>query len=130
MLCHGVFDPFHVGHLWHLKQAKTPSSRLVVAVTRAGFVHKGYGRPVFSDAERMEVLNALRIVDQVLLVSNSLEALETVKPDVFCKGAEYRGKIRKEDADYCKAHKIKIRFTRGKTYSSTNLLRHYGLRPR
>ena len=122
VLCNGCFDPFHWGHLQHLKQAKAMGDRLVVAVTRAGYVNKGYGRPVFSDEQRVEVMVSLRLVDYVFLVCDSLEALQKVKPDIFCKGAEYRGHIRKDHSAYCKANGIKIRFTRGKTYSSTELL--------
>lgn len=125
VLANGCFDPFHVGHLRHLLAAATYGTRLVVSVTRDAYVNKGPRRPVFSEMERLEVIAHLRIVDSALLVDNALDALQTVKPDVFVKGADYRGKIEPEHYVYCRVHGIEIAFTDEPAYSSTKLLHHY-----
>ncbi|MBZ0141422.1 MAG: adenylyltransferase/cytidyltransferase family protein, partial [Pseudorhodoplanes sp.] len=41
VLCHGVFDLLHVGHLRHLKAARAFGDLLVVTITGDGFVNKG-----------------------------------------------------------------------------------------
>ena len=45
VLCHGVFDLLHYGHIEHLEEAKKQGDILVVSVTAAQYVNKGPGRP-------------------------------------------------------------------------------------
>ena len=59
VLCHGVFDLLHVGHIKHFKQAKSFGDILVVTVTPDRFINKGPGRPVFDENLRMEFLSKL-----------------------------------------------------------------------
>src|SRR5580658_1034700 len=47
VLCHGVFDLFHIGHLRHLKSASEFGDILVVSITGDKFVNKGPDRPAF-----------------------------------------------------------------------------------
>lgn len=125
VLCNGVFDIWHYGHLRHLQAARAYGTWLAVAITRDSHVNKGPWRPVFDDLKRREVVAEQRCVDQTILVADVIEALELVQPDVFVKGAEYRGKIEPKHYEYCKAHKIRIEFTDEITYSSTELLTYY-----
>ena len=48
VLCHGVFDLLHIGHLNYFKKAKLLGDVLIVSVTDDKFVNKGPGRPSFS----------------------------------------------------------------------------------
>ena len=48
VLCHGVFDHFHYGHLLHFKSAKKHGDVLVVSITDDLYVNKGPNRP-FND---------------------------------------------------------------------------------
>ncbi len=91
-------------------------------MTKNGYVHKGANRPYFDERERAAVVRALAIVDEVVLVESSIEALALIKPLYFCIGNEYRHKVRDEDASYCRVHGIKIVFSNEKTYSSTKLV--------
>lgn len=63
----GVFDMFHIGHLNLLRRARAGCDRLVVGVTTdaLALARKGRG-PVIPLAERMEILSALRCVDEVV----------------------------------------------------------------
>ena len=47
VLCHGVFDLLHPGHIRHLDAAKHNGDVLIVSVTPDQFVNRGPGRPVF-----------------------------------------------------------------------------------
>lgn len=125
ILANGCFDPIHGGHILHLKAARALGSKLVASVTRNAFVNKGPLRPVFDEKVRMEMLGELRSVDEVILVSSSVEALKLVRPQVFVKGIEYKGKLLQADKDYCEANGIEILFTDELTYSSTDLLRRH-----
>ena len=62
VLCHGVFDLVHPGHIIHLEQAKKMGDILVVSVTAARYVRKGPGRPYFDDKMRMKFLSAWRVL--------------------------------------------------------------------
>ena len=96
VLCHGVWDIFHPGHLQHLKEAKAfggDHTVLVVSVTADEYVDKGPGRPLYTQQERADMLMGLKIVDEVIKTSTptAVEAIAHVKPDFYVKGADYAG---------------------------------------
>ena len=127
VLTTGTFDPLHIGHLYHLEAALKMGDMLTVAVTSDESVRrqKGHERPVFSAAERAEMLRALRIVSRVIVVDDALEALYAVEPGIFALGQEYEERVEPQHRAFCDLHKVKIAFTHGKVYSSTKLLAHY-----
>lgn len=92
----GVFDVLHAGHLAQLRAARAHGDVLVVGVNVDETVRaaKGADRPIFPLAERLEMLAALEIVDFVhpFAETTPVEAIETLKPDVHCKGADYANK--------------------------------------
>jgi len=92
----GVFDVLHVGHLYSLREARKFGDALVVGVNSDASVkaNKGAGRPIFSAAERVELLAALDVVDAIVVFDDLTpeKALAQVKPDVHVKGADYAGK--------------------------------------
>ena len=53
VLCHGVFDLLHVGHINYFKSAKKLGDILVVSITNDKFVNKGPGRPAFEIKNRL-----------------------------------------------------------------------------
>ena len=48
ILCHGVFDLLHLGHIKHFEEAKKYGDILVVTITPNKYVSKGPNRPVFN----------------------------------------------------------------------------------
>jgi rfaE bifunctional protein nucleotidyltransferase chain/domain len=89
--CHGTFDLLHPGHIHHLEEARALGDLLVVTVTAEKFVNKGPGRPFFNDELRARSLAALVCVDHIVIVPHAaaVEAIECVKPAIYCKGKEY-----------------------------------------
>ncbi len=130
VLVTGCFDPLHVGHIYHLQAARELGDPLIVAIMKDGYVQQGKHRPMFSQDERMTVLRAIAIVDDVILVEHPIDALAELKPAIWCIGVEYKNRVSAEDATYCRANNIELAYTNEKTYSSTkicNLLRQdYG----
>ena len=62
----GTFDLFHVGHLRILTRARQLGDRLVVGVSTSELTFSKKGTsPIFSFAERMEIIRALSCVDAV-----------------------------------------------------------------
>ena len=130
VLCHGVFDLLHIGHIRHLNAAKKMGDILIVSVTSDGFVNKGPDRPMFKDYLRLESIASLKFVDFVVLSNraSAVEIIKKIKPNFYCKGSEYRN--RKEDITN-KIHeeeKIlkksggKLVFTDEVTFSSSNII--------
>ena len=94
VLCHGVFDLLHIGHIKHLEFAKKSGEILVVSLTKDKFINKGLGRPVFNQNIRAEMVSNLSLVDYVVINDlNSAEDILTIlKPNFYCKGIEYKEK--------------------------------------
>ena len=89
----GAFDLLHVGHIRYLEAAKQEGDRLVVAINDDESVRrsKGPSRPLLPQADRAELVAALRAVDYVVLFAEPTVAplLELLTPDVHCKGTDY-----------------------------------------
>ena len=130
ILCHGVFDLLHIGHLKHFKEAKKLADLLIVSITPDKYVNKGPGRPFFSEQFRLEALSAIEIIDYVIL-NNSPDAISLInkiKPNIYFKGPDYKksqddvtGKIVDERKAVSRNNGI-IKFSKSFTFSSSKLL--------
>jgi glycerol-3-phosphate cytidylyltransferase len=103
----GTFDVFHVGHLRVIKRAAALGDRLVVGVSADALNERKKGRaPVFSQSERMEIVAALKWVDEVF-VEESLEQkreyIERYGADVLVMGDDWSGRF-DELKDICEVH--------------------------
>jgi len=89
----GVFDLLHVGHVRYLTRARELGDALLVAINSDRTVRelKGPDRPVFNEAERAEILAALRCVDFVTIFDNvsPRTLIANLLPDVLVKGGDY-----------------------------------------
>ena len=103
----GTFDVFHVGHLRVIERAAALGNRLVVGVSADALNERKKGRsPVFSQAERLEIVAALKPVDAVF-VEESLELKRDYivehQADVLVMGDDWAGKF-DEFEDICEVH--------------------------
>ena len=57
ILCHGVFDLVHYGHILHFKSAKQLGDVLIVSITKDKYIKKGIGRPLFNEIQRLKYLS-------------------------------------------------------------------------
>ena len=93
VLCHGVFDLLHPGHLWTLEYAKTLGDRLVVTLTpdEAIVARKGH-KPVYPLAHRLELVGALKCVDVCVpgRGATAMWSLKTFDPEAWVRGADWR----------------------------------------
>jgi len=92
ILCHGGFDFLHPGHLDHFKKAKSYGDILIVSTTGDNFFEKGLGRPFYNEKKRTVFLDAIKYVDYVTVVpyKHAKEVILKIKPDIYCKGKEYK----------------------------------------
>ena len=92
VLCHGVFDLLHLGHIKHFEEAKKYGDILVVTITPNKYVSKGPNRPVFNSSQRMEAISSLESVDYVSenKWKDAVETIKLLKPNIYCKGPDYK----------------------------------------
>jgi choline-phosphate cytidylyltransferase len=93
----GTFDVFHVGHLRIIERAASYGDRLVVGVSADALNRRKKNRePVFTEAERLSIVGALKAVDEVF-VEESLELkrhyIEKYSADVLVMGDDWAGRF-------------------------------------
>jgi D-beta-D-heptose 7-phosphate kinase/D-beta-D-heptose 1-phosphate adenosyltransferase len=90
----GCFDVLHAGHVQYLQEARAQADVLVVGVNGDSGVRnlKGPTRPIHPLESRVLVLAGLQAVDYVVAFDEAtpLLLIETIRPDVLVKGADYR----------------------------------------
>jgi rfaE bifunctional protein kinase chain/domain/rfaE bifunctional protein nucleotidyltransferase chain/domain len=130
VMCHGVFDLVHPGHIRHLLYAKSKGDILVASLTSDAFITKAQYRPFVPQELRALNIAALEMVDYVVIDQNPtpLENLAKIQPDYFAKGYEYQdgGRLHpktQEEVDVLKAYGGEVLFTPGDiVYSSSAII--------
>ena len=117
----GTFDVFHVGHLRILERAASHGDRLVVGISTDQLNINKKGRPpVYHQDERMEIVAALRCVDEVFF-EESLELkgqyLVDKAADVLVMGDDWLGKF----DDYSNLCEV-VYLTRTPSISTTEVI--------
>jgi len=93
----GCFDVLHPGHIQLFKYAKSLGDYLIVAIDSDKRVSemKGPERPIFSQSDRSQTLEAIRYID-VVHIFDSKEDLEnllkSIAPDIMIVGSDWKGK--------------------------------------
>lgn len=129
IMCHGVFDVVHPGHLRHLLYAKSKADILIASITADEHISKGLYRPHVPQELRALNLAAYESIDYVVIDRNPtpIENLRTIEPDFFAKGYEYTAgglpPKTQEELDVLQSYGGEIIFTPGDiVYSSTRLI--------
>jgi rfaE bifunctional protein nucleotidyltransferase chain/domain len=93
VLTNGCFDLLHTGHVRYLEQARACGDALIVAVNSDASVRelKGPERPLNAEADRAEVIAALRCVDHVTIFTGKrvTEVIRSLRPALYVKGGDY-----------------------------------------
>jgi cytidyltransferase-like protein len=132
----GVFDLLHIGHLRFLESARLLGDRLAVGVESDTRVSrwKGPNRPIQTEDDRMALLAALRVVDDVFLIEG-----ERVDPGFYAHllqplGARYIAVTAddpyleaKRDAMRAVGVELRIVTPRISNYSTSHLISLLGL---
>ena len=119
VITYGTFDLFHIGHLNLLKRAKALGDYLIVAVSSDDFnLQKGKVCKI-KDTDRMQIVEAIKYVDQVIPETSWDQKIEDVKKydvDVFVMGDDWKGKF-----DFLKDYCEVVYLPRTEGISSTQL---------
>ena len=130
VLCHGVFDLVHYGHIMHFKSAKELGDILIVSLTKDKFVKKTINRPIFNISQRYQFLSEIEIIDYVYIceTESASDSIKLIKPNFYVKGPDY--KLNKNDntkkiileKKLVEKFKGKIVYTNDKKYSSSTII--------
>lgn len=92
----GCFDLLHAGHVRYLQVAKSLGRTLVVGLNSDASVRtlkaqKQPPRPIVPEAQRAEVLAALKPVDAVVVFADptATQLIAALQPDLYVKGGDY-----------------------------------------
>jgi glycerol-3-phosphate cytidylyltransferase len=89
----GVFDMFHIGHLNIVRRSRERCDWLIAGVVADDTVEQMKGhRPIVPLAERLEIVAAVRFVDEVLADHSADKRLawRDKQFDVIFKGADWK----------------------------------------
>lgn len=95
----GTFDMFHIGHLNLIKNAKRHCDYLVVGVNTDELVESYKNkRPIVPLEERVEIVRAIKYVDEVIVTStlDKKEIWEKVRFNEIYIGDDWKGNARWE----------------------------------
>lgn len=111
ILTFGVYDYFHLGHLRLFKQCKEHADYLIVAVQNGDFIKKfkPEANILYSTSERIEMLEALKVVDKVIVYDTvGVDALEMIQKqsdfDILALGEDHKGERFDIIINWCKEH--------------------------
>ena len=111
ILTFGVFDYFHLGHLRLFKQCKEHGDYLIVAVQDGDYIKKFKPEAVvlYSTEQRVEMLEALKIVDEVYVYQTvCVETLEKIQFDILALGEDHKGGRFEDISRWCHEHNKKV----------------------
>lgn len=123
----GVFDMLHIGHVLLFKKARELGDYLIVAVQEDDCIlkYKPGTKMVYTTAERMFMVGALRYVDEVVTYRDVDTDIQGLDFDVFAKGPDQSHAGFQRAEAWCRAHgKDVVVIPRTENISST-LLKSY-----
>ena len=89
VMCFGVFDNLHLGHLSYLKQAKKYGDQLIVVVARDKNVLRIKGKfPKQNEKIRQKAIQKLNLSQKVILgqLQDKFKVVIEYRPDIICLG--------------------------------------------
>lgn len=110
-------DPLHIGHVYHILDAKRLGDRLIVILNNDNWLKNKKGYIFMPEDERARIIMAIRGVDGVMLTKHKINdedrsvsrELEILKPDIFAKGGDRNAdNIPESERKVCEKFNIKI----------------------
>lgn len=129
ILTFGVFDYFHYGHLKLLERTKALGDYLIVAVQRSEEIHrtKPEAKILYSTEQRIEIIKAIRYVDEVVPYSQVADDIKNIDFDVFVRGEDQLHAGFEQAANWCLENgKRVITLTRTPNICSTQIKSEVG----
>lgn len=129
VLCHGVFDLVHWGHIIHFEDAKKDSDVLVVSLVNDKYIKKVdvKKRPLlFPEKVRINWLASLGVVDHVVLCQDigPWKVMKALRPHLYVKGDDSKWRLKDPRSGLSKDKRVieslggKLKFVHSITHAS------------
>jgi cytidyltransferase-like protein len=124
----GGFDPLHPGHIAYLQAASELGVPLLCNVSSDEWIARKHP-PLLTQTERVQLIDAIRFVDYTHAErTRTQDVLSQLRPRYFVKGADWRGRLPREEQVICARNGIEIVFLDTVVDSSTDVLQRYHAR--
>lgn len=102
----GVFDYFHYGHYKLFENARKLGDYLIVAVQDGDYIlkYKPTANVLYSTEQRVELVSALRLVDQAVVYFDVDQIVKEVEFDVFAVGGDQNHPGFVRAIEWCEQH--------------------------
>ena len=102
----GVFDYFHLGHLRLFENARKLGDYLIVAVQDGDSILKTKpdANVLYTTQQRIDIVKALRVVDEVIVYKDVDKTLPEVDFDVFAIGGDQTHAGFQRAVKWCEDH--------------------------
>lgn len=102
----GVFDYFHYGHYKLFENARKLGDYLIVAVQDGDYIlkYKPTANVLYSTEQRVELISALRLVDQAVVYFDVDQIVKEVEFDVFAVGGDQNHPGFVRAIEWCEQH--------------------------
>lgn len=123
----GCFDLLHAGHISLFRRAKKLGDVLIVALNADASVRKvkGPSRPIFPLKERLEILEAIEVIDYLTWFSEETpqKIIAALLPDFLVKGGDWKPKqvVGKKEVEAAGGRVVIIPYFKG--HSSSAIIR-------
>ncbi len=130
----GYFNPIHIGHIRMLEAARSLGDKLVVVVNNDRQQLLKKGKVIMGEDERLEVVSAIRYVDEALVAIDDdptiIRTLDQVATEntgariIFANGGDRQSAHDVPETEVCERHGIEMLFGVGgfeKLNSSSNI---------
>lgn len=106
VLTFGVFDYFHYGHLKLLQRCKNKGDYLIVAVQKGEEIYKTKpeAKVLYSTQQRLEMVAAIKYVDEVVEYTQVAEDIAKISFDVLVVGGDQNHTGFQKAIKWCKDH--------------------------
>jgi cytidyltransferase-like protein len=120
----GGFDPLHAGHIRYFREAKSRfGTPLLCNVASDAFVSRKH-KPLLSQADRVELIDALSMIDFVHPSAGTTEEiLEQLRPVAYVKGVDWKDRLPPRQVEICRERNIRIEYLDTVSNSSSKMLR-------
>ena len=125
----GGFDPLHMGHVLYFRQARATGLPVLCSVSPDAYVSTKH-RVLLPQQIRCGLIDEFKCIDYVHPASRSTAAmLEAVRPRIYVKGDDWKGRLPAEEVEICRRHGVEILFTETVVDSSSQRLRDLAAEP-
>ncbi|MEZ9909369.1 adenylyltransferase/cytidyltransferase family protein [Vibrio sp. 10N.261.51.A3] len=117
----GTYDIFHVGHVNILERCASLGDTLIVGISTDQLnFNKKQRNPVYSQDDRMKIVQSLSFVDEVFFehsLEKKREYIEFYRADILAMGDDWKGRF-DEFSDICEV----VYFPRTPSISTTEII--------